>query len=133
VERLNDDGQWIVLMGFVISIAIFFLAILLNQSVLVGQTTAESVLEFPKSDIQDLRSEVWVIYSRSMVDPSFPRDPCIDDINHIAMARKSAVIRIVPDDDTRNPPGWILHYNNGITDYTEEVGNDETGYYYFYY
>ena len=69
MERLNDDAQWIVLMGFVISIAIFFLAILLNQSVLVGQTTAESVLEFPKSDIQDLRSEVWVIYSRSMVDP----------------------------------------------------------------
>ncbi len=28
MERLNDDAQWIVLMGFVISIAIFFLAIL---------------------------------------------------------------------------------------------------------
>ena len=70
MERLNDDGQWIVLMGFVISIAIFFLAILLNQSVLVGQTTAESVLEFPKSDIQDLRSEVWVIYSRYHGDPA---------------------------------------------------------------
>jgi hypothetical protein len=127
VERLNEDGQWIVLMGFVISIAIFFLAILLNQSVLVGQTTAESVLEFPKSDIQDLRSEVWVIYSRH------EGDTCIEDINHIAMARKTAVIRIVPDVDTHNPPGWIIHYNNGITDYTEEVGNDETGYYYFYY
>ena len=70
MERLNDEGQWIVLMGFVISIAIFFLAILLNQSVLVGQTTAESVLEFPKSDIQDLRNEVWVIYSRSKVIPA---------------------------------------------------------------
>jgi hypothetical protein len=129
VEKLNEDGQWIVLMGFVISIAIFFLAILLNQSVLVGQTTAESVLEFPKSDIQDLRSEVWVMYSRSMVDPSFPRDSCIIDINHIAMARKTAVIQIDPD----NPRGWIIHYNNGITDYYEEVGKDETGYYYFFY
>jgi hypothetical protein len=129
VERLNEHGQWIVLMGFVISIAIFFLAILLNQSVLVGQTTAESVLEFPKSDIQDLRSEVWGIYSRSMVDPSFPRDPCINDINHIAMARKTAVIQINPDTSR----GWIIHYNNGVTDYYEEVGKDETGYYYFYY
>jgi hypothetical protein len=132
VERLNENGQWIVLMGFVISIAIFFLAILLNQSVLVGQTTAESVLEFPKSDIQDLRSEVWVIYSRYQGDTSSTQS-CIDDINHIAMARKTAVIRIVPDVDAHNPPGWIIHYNNGITDYTEEVGNDETGYYYFYY
>jgi len=133
MERLNDDGQWIVLMGFVISIGIFFLAILLNQSVLVGQTTAESVLEFPKSDIQDLRSEVWVIYSRSKVDTSFLRDASIKDINQIALARKAAVIQIVPDDDPRTSPGWIIHYNNGITNYYEEVGNDEQGYYYFYY
>ena len=94
MERLNDDAQWIVLMGFVISIAIFFLAILLNQSVLVGQTTAESVLEFPKSDIQDLRSEVWVIYSRSKVDPT-SRDLVIEDIKQIALARKTAVIQIL--------------------------------------
>jgi hypothetical protein len=132
MERLNDDGQWIVLMGFVISIAIFFLAILLNQSVLVGQTTAESVLEFPKSDIQDLRSEVWVIYSRYKEDTSTTRD-CIEDINQIAMARKTAVIQIVPDGDANIPPGWIIHFNNGVTDYYEEVGNDEYGYYYFYY
>jgi hypothetical protein len=132
MEGLNEEGQWIVLMGFVISIAIFFLAILLNQSVLVGQTTAESVLEFPKSDIQDLRSEVWVIYSRYQGDSSSTRD-CIEDINKIALARKTAVIKITPDDDYRTPPGWIIHYNNGITKYTEEVGNDETGYYYFYY
>jgi hypothetical protein len=128
MEGLNEEGQWIVLMGFVISIAIFFLAILLNQSVLVGQTTAESVIEFPKSDIQDLRSEVWVIYSRSMIYSSM-RDPCLDDINKIAMARKTAIIQNYPDD----PRGWIIHYNNGITNYYEEVGKDEQGYYYFYY
>jgi len=128
MEGLNEEGQWIVLMGFVISIAIFFLAILLNQSVLVGQTTAESVIEFPKSDIQDLRSEVWVIYSRSMIYSSM-RDPCLDDINKIAMARKTAIIQNYPDD----PRGWIIHYNNGITNYYEEVGKDDQGYYYFYY
>jgi hypothetical protein len=130
MERLNDEGQWIVLMGFVISIAIFFLALLLNQSVLVGQTTAESVLEFPKSDIQDLRSEVWVIYSRSMVDPYFLRDPCLDDIETIGLARKTAVIHIEPDRTGSNP--WIIHFNNGITNYYEVVKNDG-GYYYFHY
>jgi len=128
MEGLNEEGQWIVLMGFVISIAIFFLAILLNQSVLVGQTTAESVIEFPKSDIQDLRSEVWVIYSRYHSDTG-SRDASLYDINQIALARKTAIIQNYPDD----PRGWIIHYNNGITNYYEEVGKDEQGYYYFYY
>ena len=58
---LNDDAQWIVLMGFVVSFSLFFLAMILNQSTLVGQTTAESVLDFPKNDIRDVRS---VIISR---------------------------------------------------------------------
>lgn len=52
---LNNDAQWIVIIAFIISVGIFFLGILINQSVLVGQTTAEAVNEFPKTDIQDLR------------------------------------------------------------------------------
>lgn len=123
MARLNDDGQWIILMGFVISVGIFFLAILLNQSVLVGQTTAESVLEFPKSDIQDLRSEVLVIHSRYK-DFSISRDASIVDINKIALARKSAVIQI----DPYNSSGWVIHYNNGVTSYYEVVRNE--GWYY---
>ena len=117
MEKLNEEGQWIVLMGFIISIGIFFLALLLNQSVLVGQTTAEGVLEFPKSDIQDLRSEVWTIHARE-------RDPCLDDIEKIALARKTTVIHIDPDDSR----GWIIHYNNGLTDYFEVVRDG--GWYY---
>jgi len=129
MERLNEDAQWIILMGFVISVGIFFLAVLLNQSVLVGQTTAESVLEFPKSDIQDLKSEVWVIYSRYQgINAS--RDASLDDIKQIALARKTAVINITPDRTGSNP--WIIHFNNGITNYTEEVKNVD-GYYYFHY
>ena len=48
MARLNDDAQWIVLMGFIVSFSLFFLAIVLNQSTVVGQTTAEAVSEFPK-------------------------------------------------------------------------------------
>lgn len=129
MERLNEDGQWIILMGFVISVGIFFLAILINQSVLVGQTTAESVLEFPKSDIQDLKSEVWVIYSRYKGDLT-TRNASLDDIEQISLVRKTAVIHIEPDPTGSEP--WIIHFNNGITNYTEEVKN-EGGYYYFHY
>ena len=38
---LNEDAQWIVLMGFIVSFSLFFLAIVLDQSMVVGQTTAE--------------------------------------------------------------------------------------------
>ena len=58
MARLNEEGQWIVLMGFVVSISIFILAIVVSQSALVGRTTSESVLEFSKNDIQDLRNEI---------------------------------------------------------------------------
>ena len=55
---LNDDAQWIVLMGFIVSFSLFFLAIILNQSVVVGQTTAEAVSEFPKQDIRGVRDVI---------------------------------------------------------------------------
>lgn len=124
---INDDGQWIILMGFIISVAIFFLAILLNQSVLVGQTTAESVLDFPKSDIEDLKSEIWVIYSRYKAD-AVSQNASIDDIEAISMNRKTAAVRI----NSAEP--WVIHFNNGITNYTEEVKYDApSGYNYFHY
>lgn len=126
MARLNEEGQWIILMALIICIGIFFLAILLNQSVLVGQTTAEAVLEFPKGDIQDLRNEVWVIFSRFSDEPKL--DAVIDDIESISLARKTAVVNI-----THNSTGpWIVHYNNGITSYHEEIPY-ENGIHYFHY
>lgn len=120
---LNEDGQWIILMGFVISVGIFFLALLVNQSILVGQTTAEAVLDFPKSDIQDLRNEVWVIYSRFNNNPT-ERDNVIKDIETISLMRKNAVVNITPGI-------WRVHYFNGITKYTEVICGEN--YTYFYY
>ena len=55
VAGLNDDAQWIILMGFLVSFSFFFLALVINQSTVVGQTTAESVIEFSKNDIRDVR------------------------------------------------------------------------------
>ncbi len=39
MAKLNEDGQWIVMMGFIISIIIFILAIIVAESALVGKTT----------------------------------------------------------------------------------------------
>ncbi len=118
MERvIDDDAQWIILIGFIISIGIFFLAIIINQSVLVGQTTAESVLEFPKADIQDLRSEIRTI---SLLDP-IESDNMVNDIQILALERKNAIVDLTAPSGLPGSDNWEIHYNNGITSYDETV------------
>jgi hypothetical protein len=113
MARLNDEGQWIVTIAFIISVGIFFLGILINQSVLVGQTTAEAVNEFPKTDIQDLRDEVRTISGRygTSVDSNI-----LSDIKVIGLDRKTEVIDIDPSGTY-----WTIHFNNGVTSYYEKI------------
>jgi hypothetical protein len=114
---LNDDAQWIVMMGFVVSFSFFFLAMILNQSTVVGQTTAESVLDFPKNDIRDVRNVI--IQSAERGDPGYVHD----DIITISEFRKNAVVYY---DCPPNPALCTnsftmidIHYNNGVTAYNE--------------
>jgi hypothetical protein len=116
---LNDDAQWIVMMGFVVSFSFFFLAMILNQSTVVGQTTAESVLDFPKNDIRDVRSVI--IQSAEEGDTGYVHD----DIITISEFRKNAVVYYdcppnLPNALCTNPFTSIdIHYNNGVTAYNE--------------
>jgi hypothetical protein len=121
MARLNNDAQWIVLMGFIVSFSLFFLGIIINQSTVVGQTTAEGVLEFPKNDILDIRSEVLHLSSSGISDaPDFP--DVRNDISSIALARKNAIVSFRV---TQAPSGSTyakiidIHYNNGVTAYNE--------------
>ena len=111
MARLNDDAQWIILMGFLVSFSLFFLAIIINQSTVVGQTTAESVIEFPKNDIRDLRE---VIDESTDVASNFPSVK--KDIVIISLHRKSSVVSY-----ENSTGGTIIdiHYNNGVTAYNE--------------
>jgi len=116
MERLNDDGQWIILMGFVVSFSLFFLAMVLNQATVVGQTTAEGVLDFPKNDIRDLKLGIF-----RESDSSTGGEINLDIVT-LSMTRKNAVVMysIVPA-----PPGSTydntitMHYANGVTAYNE--------------
>ncbi len=110
---LNEDAQWIVLMGFIVSFSLFFLAIVLNQSMVVGQTTAESVLDFPKNDIQNLRAEIINSVYYEQVDDSIINN----DIVSIALARKGAIVS--DSNYTGNYTYINIHYNNGVTVYNE--------------
>jgi hypothetical protein len=115
VARLNDDAQWIILMGFLVSFSFFFLALVINQSTVVGQTTAESVIEFPKNDIRDVRG---VIIS-STDFPSSDETRMRSDITAIAMSRKNAVVTFSSPLEINNHTVMNIHYNNGVTEFNE--------------
>ena len=125
---MKDGGQWIIMMGFLVSLGIFFLAIVISQSTLVGQTTAEGVLEFPKNDIQDLRHDVLQI-ERVYHDPAYcsahtqdlARD--LEDIRQVYLVRKSAIVNVTLTCGYDQCDGTckevIIHFNNGVTEYNE--------------
>ncbi|WP_067046867.1 hypothetical protein [Methanofollis ethanolicus] len=118
MERLDDDGQWVVMMGFIVAVGFFFLALVVNQATLVGQTTAEGVLEFPKSDIRDLRSEVIDIAASD----SGLTDTLKEDIKALSLARKNAVVEIVNTTETISEKTYTkvqINFNNGVTAYNE--------------
>jgi hypothetical protein len=122
MARLNNDAQWIVLMGFIVSFSLFFLGIVINQSTVVGQTTAEGVLEFPKNDIRNARDEI-LISSELGLDG----DPVLEivkmDISSIALSRKNAIVSYMVACGDPPPPCdskiITIHYNNGVTAYNE--------------
>ena len=115
MARLNDDAQWIILMGFLVSFSLFFLAIVINQSTVVGQTTAESVIEFPKNDIRDVRHVIG-----ESVNLSNNFDVVKNDIMVISMQRKSSVVDYSNFTDLTDNTTYIqIHYNNGVTEYNE--------------
>jgi hypothetical protein len=115
MEGLNRRAQWIVLMGLIVSIALIFLAIVINESALVGQTTAESVLDFPKEDIKDVRAAI--VEWKGYLDGGGPDSNSIrTDIEELELQRNNAVVYFDSVGTT-----LTMHYNNGVTRYDETV------------
>jgi hypothetical protein len=103
-------------MGFLVSFSFFFLALVINQSTVVGQTTAESVIEFPKNDIRDVRDAIDSSANVTM----FP-DIVRSDITVISLSRKNAVVYypLPPYPIENNRTVIKIHYNNGVTEFNE--------------
>lgn len=117
---LNEEAQWIMLMGFIVAIALFFLAVVIDESTLVGQTTAESVLDFSKSDIIDTRSEILEVNNFEIDATYFTATDYANvkrDIKSLTLYRKHAIVDFnQPDSNT-----LVVHYNNGLTKYDETI------------
>jgi hypothetical protein len=128
MARLNDDAQWIILMGFLVSFSIFFLAMVINQSTVVGQTTAESVIEFPKNDIRDARTALIYGLSEDISNVEGANSYVANDITVISLSRKNAVVKvsnIIEPNKTQfmDKANMTIHFNNGVTDYYENSTN----------
>ena len=121
MARLNDDAQWIVLMGFMVSFSLFFLAIVINQSTVVGQTTAEAVSEFPKNDIRWVRDVIvqWAFMDDN--DGVFNNRTNVQkDIQILSLGRQNSVVNFTSTTTNTNLGlrTYIdIHYNNGVTAY----------------
>mgnify|MGYP001472176218 CR=1 FL=1 len=117
MARLKDDtAQWIVLMGFIVSFSLFFLAIVLNQSTVVGQTTAEAVSEFPKEDIRGVRNVVI----QSMFMDTTDQTRVQNEIRNLSLSRQDAVVSFSHTHDPIGPQSYyFIHYNNGVSAYNE--------------
>lgn len=113
---LKDDAQWIVLMGFIVSFSLFLLAIVLNQSTVVGQTTAEAVSEFPKEDIRGVRA----VIVQSMFMDHANKTRVQNEIRNLSLNRLNAAVDFSSAPD---PSGkytyYYIHYYNGVSAYNE--------------
>jgi hypothetical protein len=121
MARLNDDAQWIVLMGFIVSFSLVFLAILLNQSTVVGQTTAESVSEFPKEDIRGARNVIIQSMFMDDVPPgSGNQSKTQEDIRMLSLTRQNAAVNFTQNLELNGVyTDFRIHYNNGVSEYHE--------------
>ena len=116
----DDNAEWILLMGFVVSLGIIFLAILLNLSAAAEQTPSESVTEFPKSQIRDIQTELSDAAIKSESESDF--EAKLDAVRKLALARDSAVVEANLTygryaDADYDYAELTVHYNNGVTEY----------------
>ena len=86
----------------------------INQSTVVGQTTAESVIEFPKNDIRDIREVI--IRNITLSNQTAVKN----DIIVISLSRKNAVVNYdSPQFENNHTVIKNIHYNNGVTEFNE--------------
>ncbi len=53
----NEDGQWIILAGFAVSIVLAVLIVLLNLSFMAGLQSSQAEIEFPIYELRELYDE----------------------------------------------------------------------------
>jgi len=55
----DEEGQWVILAGFTISIALAILIVLLNLSFMSGYHSSQAQIEFPVYELRELYDETY--------------------------------------------------------------------------
>ena len=55
----NEDGQWIILAGFAVSISLAALIVLLNLSFMAGLQSSQAEIDFPMYELRELYDETY--------------------------------------------------------------------------
>lgn len=55
----NEEGQWIILAGFAISVSLAVLIVLLNLSFMSGHQSSQSEIDFPITELRELYDETY--------------------------------------------------------------------------
>lgn len=115
MAKLNDTAQWILLLGLLVSILLFSLSLVVNQSVFVGRTTAENTLEFPKNDIRDIRSEILRYIAIGRIADI---EGSNTQFSNFALNNKSILVSITSNAQHDHVN---IHINNGVIAYNETI------------
>jgi hypothetical protein len=140
--KTDETGQWLLLGSMIVAVGLAVLIVFVNQSVLAGHSSSGSIMDFPKNDIRELRtetvSEVYIagtdanLYGATLADRQsrFETmfDRFVEEARYLYWSRGSDVnISYSEGLNYSNLTGGqsldyvtlLLYYNNGDTQYNE--------------
>jgi hypothetical protein len=140
--KTDDTGQWLLLGSMIVGVGLAVLIVFVNQSMLAGHSSSGSIMDFPKNDIRELRSETvneaYLIATDANLKGASLADRqsrfetqfgnFVDEARYAYSAKGSDVnisfyeglnYSILPGGQTMDNITLILNYDNGDTQYNE--------------
>src|SRR5208337_1663799 len=147
----DDSGQFLLLTGIIISVGMVILLIFINQSSMGGYSSSDSIMNFPKNDIRDIRADTineatylgtlqnnnpYSIYNNTtrgqhrsdMFNVSF-NNYTRDMVNLTSLSGYAVDLSAVPsiNNQTINNATVSIYFNDGETAYNETLIIDVGG------
>ena len=140
--KTDDSGQWLLLGSMIVAVGLAVLIVFVNQSVLAGHSSSGSIMDFPKNDIRELRSETAteayllgadanlngtsLANRQTRFETSFNR--FVQQARYLYSSRGTDMnvvyseglnTSILPGGQTLDNVSLFMYYNNGDTQYNE--------------
>ena len=140
--KTDDTGQWLLLGSMIVAVGLAVLIVFVNQSVLAGHSSSGSIMDFPKNDIREMRSETTSeayllgteanLYGASLADRQSRFETnfgqFVKEARYLYSSKGSDVnisfseglnYSDQPGGQTMDNVTLFMYYNNGETQYNE--------------